>query len=33
MKGQENKKIDIDSLSKYETILSYCQKCKKYKKL
>ena len=29
MKGQEDKKIDIDNLFKYKTMLSYCLKCEK----
>ena len=29
MNGQEDKKIDIDNLSKYKKMLTYCLKCKK----
>ena len=29
MQGQDDKKIDIDQLIKYKTMLSYCLKCKK----
>ena len=29
MKSQSDKKIDIDNLFKYKTMLSYCLKCKK----
>ena len=32
MKGQEDKKIDIDQLIKYKTMLSYCLKCKRIHK-
>ena len=29
IKGQEDKKIDIDQLMKYNTMSSYCLKCRK----
>ena len=32
IKGQEDKKIDIDQLIKYRSMSSYCLKCKKKKK-
>ena len=32
IKGQEDKKIDIDQLIKYRSMSSYCLKCKKKKR-